>query len=212
MKFVYFFLVTMFVVSSCSNGDTDIYTANIADKSNDTSLSSAHLTDDVLIISSFEDLAKYSEVQYPYELNRATHQLSPRVDDDYHSISGFTREWIFKGDQKMMFQKNFADKLGVSSTTVYIARVIQYELNVPNPQNKYLFEAESPRCGGKPTMNSDNVSVSNFATPGYEVIKWGDPCVLATHVLHIKYSFPGGTNVNKYYPRTGNQLVWEYYM
>lgn len=212
MKLNYFLLVVMLIVSSCSNDDTDILSANIVDNHHETSLSATDLTDDVIVISSFEDLVKYSDVQYPYELNWDSRQFTPRVDDDYHSVSGFTREWDFQGDKKMMFQKDFANKLGVSSTTVYIARVIQYEKDIPNPQNKFIFDDDSPRCGGKPTMNSNKISVSDFGTLGYEIIKVGNPCTLATHVLHIKYSFPGGTNVNKYYPRTGSQLIWEYFL
>lgn len=218
MKKINFLLLIMLVVSSCTNEDTGFVNSKSIMENQVSSLATEDVGDDVMIINSMEDIAKCFDNDYfigDMKREPIPSVVRANYDDDYHAISGYTREKVFSGDQKMIFGKDLANKIGVSSTTVYICSVLKYELDIPNPQHKQLFDEDSPHCGAKPIMSDDRELVSDFQNLGYEPLAVGpnvNPNILSTHVLWVKYSFPGGSNVNRYYPRKGNDLIWIYYL
>ncbi len=199
----------MLVVSSCTKEEDALNPSFIENKQNVSVV--GENDEEIPVISCWADLdslfgARESYVQLEPKPFSSLSRISPQTAYKY------TKESVFRGDQKMMFQKNFADKIGIPSTQVYIACYMKYTLEIPNKDKKQLFENDSPNCGGRPTMNSDKEEVTDFTTFGYEPISTGNPVILATHLLYVKYSFPGGVNYNKYYPRKPADLVWSYFL
>lgn len=168
--------------------------------------------DDCPVISSLEELnnlffkkSDYNEMQLSPEMEQPIpfQAIPPSFGYKY------TRKSKFMKEQKAIFDKQFADMLGVEAGVVYLVSIDRCELDV-NTKGKRFVSCASPNCGAKPIIDTDTgVESSSFESLGYRLVTKGNPTVLSTHVYYIAGTF-GGAALRKYYPRSPDNLEWEY--
>lgn len=120
----------------------------------------------------------------------------------------YTRKYTFMKEQKAMFDKEYADMLGVQQGVVYFVRIDKCEIDIKTG-GKQFFSETSPRCGAKPMVDNNGIESSNFKSLGYRVVRDGNPTVLSTHLYYISGTF-GGAVTKKWYPISPELLEWNY--
>lgn len=125
------------------------------------------------------------------------------------SENGFNRRSVLQTG-KMSLTAAVAEKIGLQPNVVYVVQLEKYEKDI-STGGKTFFMAESPNCGAKPVMGAYNEETSDFEVLGYRIVKSGNPTTLSTHLYYF-VSTMDGREVNKYYPRSPRNLIWNYYL
>lgn len=137
---------------------------------------------------------EFIEYENPLNLNRMT--IENKSVYGYTSCSA--REG--KSNLKARFSQSACNIMGIPYG-VYIVDFCEAKIKINLATGEqFLYVDESPNCGFKPDMES---------TRGYAMSMTSNVVILTTYLTHIKYDALG-RNVNKWWPVTPNDLVWDY--
>ncbi len=199
-----FLAIILLIISSCTD---DI--ANSFDKA-DELIQTKSTKNEIPVVNSLEEVAEVLGMNSCSKEKDLSPKLSLRSEIPELTASGFTRKSTLTPESKMSFKPDFAKKIGVPPYTVYLVRMDKYEKDIETA-GKTFFQVSSSNCGGTPTI-TDGYEGTNWELLGYRVQKTGNPTTLATHLMYINCTFPGGAAIKKYYPYKPELLKWNYYL
>lgn len=205
MKIKFFLLLLLFVIatSSCSEDIVETGTGG--------QFEAKSMLQNYPVINSLDELDALFGYEKTMEADVLEGMSVPLTKADLVtlSVTGFTRKYNYKPEQKMSFTPNAANMIGVQPYTVYLVSLDRYEKDIKT-EGKMLFGVDSPQCGAKPVMGNYNEEVSDFDNLGYRIQNTGNVTTLSTHLYYVNCAFPAGTAIKKYYPRSAESLIWNY--
>lgn len=167
----------------------------------------------VILIESEDDLYKHCIKQtadfYKSHEFYSNPNILPRLSVTDYIATGYDSKNVIK-TEKMMFQKSLADKIGVSSTQIFIVEYTNYSKNVQRAQNSTFVADENCNTVAWTPVPNPNSSFGNRIL-GYSSTKKNENVeLLETQCIVLAYTMLG-QEVGIHYPsRNPNNYSWSY--
>ena len=201
MKSVICLFIFMIFISSCAEDKFEnMYF---------TEFSSSAENSEVLIVNSLDDFNSFIKGREESVFQYYDH--SPYISSKgflAQGVKGYSRKIVRQSLPKMQFGKDMANKIGVNSSTIYSVQYLTIEADI-DTEGKKFFSYPSWNCGGMPVVVNGKED-ADYDHMGYSIRSIGNPTVLATHLIYVDCTFPQGSAVKKYYPRSPKDLEWNY--